>query len=294
LNDAEAATSAGSLAVDLSAVNFAAAGVYPVTVTGADEGVAAQPVPLAIDVLAQPAVTLGSAEISTMQGSSLSSDQVLTDAAANVPDGTLAPVDLSSVDFNHAGSYTARVTGAVDGLAATPATVKIDVIAPPVLSIAHAELTYPSGARVSAAELLGAAGATVNGGSAEVDLAGVNFSSPGRYSVQVTGGANGVAATPATVTITIQPVITLKHSKVKIQQGPKLTGKAALQAAGAKITSGALVAPNLTSIVTKPGSHKVTVTGKSNGIAANPVTLTITVTPAPKAHHKAKAKHASR
>jgi phospholipase C len=289
LSDAGATTSSGSLAVDLSTVNFAAAGIYPVTVTGADEGVAAQPVPLAIDVLAQPAVTLGSSEISTMRGSSLSSDQVLTDAAANVPGGTLAPVDLSSVNFNRAGSYTAKVTGAVDGLAATPATVKIDVIAPPVLSIAHAELTYPSGARVSAAELLGAAGATVNGGSVEVNLAGVNFSQPGRYSVQVTGGANGIAATPATVTITIQPVITLKHAKVKVQAGPKLTGKAALQAAGAKITSGTLAAPNLTSIATKPGPHKVTVTGKSNGIAANPVTLTITVTPAP---HKAKLKHA--
>ena len=45
--------------------------------------------------------------------------------------GTLAPVDLTSVNFNRAGSYTAKVTGAVNGLAATPATVTIDVIAPP-------------------------------------------------------------------------------------------------------------------------------------------------------------------
>ncbi len=291
LSDAGATTSAGSLAVDLSAVNFAAPGVYQATVTGADGGVAAQPVPLAIDVLAQPAVTLGSAEISTMQGASLSSAQVLAAAGAEVRGGTLAPVDLSSVDFNRAGSYTAKVSGSVDGLAATPATVKIDVIAPPVLSIAHAQLTYPSGARVSGAELLAAAGATVNGGSAEVSLAGVNFSRPGRYSVQVTGGANGIAATPATLTITIQPVITLERAKIKLQAGPRLNGKSALQAAGAKITSGTLAVPNLTSILTKPGTHKVKVTGKSAGIPATPVTLTITVTRAP---HKAKPEHAAR
>jgi hypothetical protein len=72
-------------------------------------------------------------------------------------------------------------------------------------------------------------------------------------------------------------VITLEHAKVKLQAGPKLTGKSALQAAGAKITSGTLTAPNLTSILTKPGTHKVKVTGKSAGIAANPVTLTIVV-----------------
>jgi phospholipase C len=290
LSDAGATTSAGSLAVDLSAVNFAKAGVYQVTVTGSDEGVAAQPVPLAIDVLAQPAVSLGSAEISTMQGSSLSSDQVLTDAGASLPGGTLAPVDLSGVDFGKAGSYTAKVAGSVDGLAATPATVKIDVVAPPVLSIAHPEVTYPSGARVSAAELLMAAGATVSGGSAEVDLSGVDFSRAGRYSVQVTGGADGVAATPATVEITVKPVISLKHPRIKLQAGPKATGKAALAAAGAKITSGTLTLPSLAPILTKPGAHKEKVSGKSNGIAATPVTLTIVITPP--ADHEAKPKRA--
>ena len=135
-----------------------------------------------------------------------------------------------------------------------------------------------------------AVGASVSGqGTPQVDLSAVDFSSPGRYSVQVTGGADGIAATPVAVLITVQPVISLKHAKVKLPAGPKLTGKAALQAAGAKITSGSLAAPNLASIATKPGTHKVKVNGNSNGIAATPVTLTVVVVPAPVAHHKAKA-----
>ncbi|HWH20748.1 MAG TPA: hypothetical protein VN671_09450, partial [Solirubrobacterales bacterium] len=66
---------------------------------------------------------------------------------------------------------------------------------------------------------------------------------------------------------------------------------AALEAAGAKISAGSLVAPNLTSIATKPGSHKVKVAGRADGIAANPVTLTVVITPAP--GQKAKPKHAA-
>jgi phospholipase C len=289
LDDAGARTTAGSLSVGLGSVDFGKAGVYPVTVTGADGGVDAQPVPLAIDVVRQPAVALGSSEISTLRGAALSSDQVLADTGASVPGGSVAAVDLSGVDFSHAGTYTVKVGGAVAGLGATPATVTIHVIEPPVVTVSRSQVSYPSGSSVSSAALLEAAGVAVSGqGTADIDLSAVDFATPGTYSAQVTGSANGIAAAPVAVVITVRPVISLRRTTVKYAAASKLTGKAVLKAAGADISSGSLATLSLKGVIaTAAGTYTVNVGGTANGVAAAPVALTIVVNPKLTVAHRA-------
>jgi phospholipase C len=286
LQDAGAQIDHGSLAVDLSPVNFGQAGSYTVNVTGSDNGAAAHSLQLTVRVVDQPVVTLGSSVIDAVAGSTLTSDQVLTDAGAVVSDGIsnggmLNQVDLSGVNFGQAGSYSVNVTGGDDGLTATPATLTIKVVAVPKVSVTDNSLSYPSGANVDAAEVLSASGATTSdSGDVFVDLSGVDFNAPRNYSVQITGAAEGIAATPATVAITVRPVVTMQSHTLKLEAGATRSARAVLHAAGARISAGSLTMPNLTGVsFTEAGIYKVQIKGVAHGVDSHPVVLTIVVKP---------------
>jgi phospholipase C len=286
LQDAGAQIDNGTLAVDLSPVNFGQAGSYTVDVTGSDSGAPAHSLQLTVRVVDQPVVTLGSSVIDAVAGSALTSDQVLTDAGAVVSDGlsnggTLNQVDLSGVNFGQAGSYSVNVTGADDGLTATPATLTIKVVAVPKVSVTDTSLSYPSGANVDAAEVLSASGATTSdSGDVFVDLSGVDFNTPGNYSVQITGAAEGIAATPATVTITVRPVVTMQSHTLRLKAGAARSARAVLHAAGARISAGSLSMPNLAGVsFTEAGTYKVQIKGVAHGVVSHPVVLTIVVKP---------------
>jgi phospholipase C len=294
LSDVGAHISAGTLDVpDLSGVDPSVVGTYPVTITGADAGIAATPQTVEVEIA--PVVSVTHPTLVFPLGASVTPTYLRSAAGAAITQGTLDLPSLDGVDFDTPGSYQVQITGSSSGIQAFPAAVTVVVQAAsgdnpgggsgggPVVSLATPTLTYEVGPAPAATDVAAAAGATISSGGLDpIDLSGVDFTTPGTYTVQVTGADGDTVATPATLTIVVvqRPVIGVRSATVTTTVGTALSSDQVLAQTFATIDHGALLPVDLSAVdFTRAGSYPVLVQGSDHGVAAQPVRVTLVVKP---------------
>ncbi|WP_271003741.1 LapB repeat-containing protein, partial [Listeria seeligeri] len=295
--DVDATTDDGSLITSDfdTVVDFSTAGNYTVTLNSVNsDDVEANPVTVTVTVEKAPApVITADSAISYPKNSTVGSQQFYTDVDASTDDGSSITSDFDTVvDFTTAGDYTVTLNSVnSDGVAADPVTVTVTVEkAPAPIITADNEITYMKNSTISSAQFLTDVSATTNDGSpitSDFDTV-VDFTIAGDYTVTLQSlNSDGVAANPLSVIVHIAkdpaPVITAdsaisypKNSTVDSQQF--YTDVSAATDDGSPITSDFATVVDFTT----PGDYTVTLNSvNSDGVAANPVTVTVTVEKAP-------------
>jgi hypothetical protein len=285
-----------SFAVDLTGVDLDTVGSYLASVTATDGGTAATARPVTINVI-NPAglvVDVLNSTIDLNAGDTITSAELLIRSGATAERGELSAnaSDLAAVNSAAAasteGSYPVRLSTTVQGVAGTPTTVHVKVVAAgaPVIKVTSTEQSHVAGDAITANNgelVLTAAGATATDGtSVTVGFpAGFDEDVPGVATATLTAGS----ATPVSIRITVtavpKPVITVAHTSVSYHAGESPSKADLLTALGAEITQaadGATLDLDLADAnFDAAGSYTVQVTGSWRGAAATPVDVTINV-----------------
>ncbi|MBF2372515.1 LapB repeat-containing protein, partial [Listeria seeligeri] len=276
-------------------VDLTTAGDYTVTLNSVNsDGVAADPVTVTVTVEKAPApiITADNA-ISYPKNSTIDNQQFLTDINATTDDGSVITSDFDTVvDFTTAGDYTVTLNSVnSDGVTADPVTVIVTVEkAPAPIITADSEITYMKNSTISSAQFLTDISATTNDGSpitSDFDTV-VDFTTPGDYTVTLNSvNSDGVAANPVTVTVTVEkapaPVITA-DSTISYPKNSTVDNQQFLTDINATTDDGSVITSDFETVVdfTTAGDYTVTLNSvNSDGVAANPVTVTVTVEKAP-------------
>ncbi|WP_270996509.1 LapB repeat-containing protein [Listeria seeligeri] len=276
-------------------VDLTTAGDYTVTLNSVNsDGVAADPVTVTVTVEKAPApiITADNA-ISYPKNSTIDNQQFLTDINATTDDGSVITSDFDTVvDFTTAGDYTVTLNSVnSDGVTADPVTVTVTVEkAPAPIITADSEITYMKNSTISSAQFLTDISATTNDGSpitSDFDTV-VDFTTPGDYTVTLNSvNSDGVAANPVTVTVTVEkapaPVITADNT-ISYPKNSTVDNQQFLTDINATTDDGSVITSDFETVVdfTTAGDYTVTLNSvNSDGVAADPVTVTVTVEKAP-------------
>ncbi|MBM5696316.1 cell surface protein, partial [Listeria seeligeri] len=295
--DVDATTDDGSpITSDFdTVVDFATPGDYTVTLNSVNsDGVEANPVTVTVTVEKAPApVITADSEITYMKNSTISSAQFLTDISATTNDGSPITSDFDTVvDFTTAGDYTVTLQSLnSDGVAANPVSVIVHVAKDPAPVItADNTISYPKNSTVDSQQFLTDINATTDDGSVITsDFATVvDFATPGDYTVTLNSvNSDGVAANPVAVTVTVEkapaPVITA-DSAISYPKNSTVDSQQFLTDINATTDDGSVITSDFATVVdfATPGDYTVTLNSvNSDGVAANPVAVTVTVEKAP-------------
>ncbi|MBC1583337.1 LapB repeat-containing protein [Listeria seeligeri] len=297
LTDINATTDDGSVITSDfdTVVDFTTAGNYTVTLNAVNtDGVAADPVTVTVTVEKAPApIITADNEITYMKNSTISSAQFLTDISATTNDGSPITSDFDTVvDFTTAGDYTVTLQSLnSDGVAANPVSVTVHVAKDPAPVItADNAISYPKNSTVDSQQFYTDVNATTDDGSvitSDFDTA-VDFTTPGDYTVTLNSvNSDGVAANPVTVTVTVEkapaPVITA-DSTISYPKNSTVDNQQFLTDINATTDDGSVITSDFETVVdfTTAGDYTVTLNSvNSDGVAADPVTVTVTVEKAP-------------
>ncbi|MBM5678383.1 LapB repeat-containing protein, partial [Listeria seeligeri] len=276
-------------------VDFATPGDYTVTLNSVNsDGVAANPVTVTVTVEKAPApIITADSEITYMKNSTISSAQFLTDISATTNDGSPITSDFDTVvDFTTAGDYTVTLQSLnSDGVAANPVSVIVHVAKDPAPVItADNTISYPKNSTVDSQQFLTDINATTDDGSVITsDFATVvDFATPGDYTVTLNSvNSDGVAANPVAVTVTVEkapaPVITA-DSAISYPKNSTVDSQQFYTDVDATTDDGSLITSDFDTVVdfSTAGNYTVTLNSvNSDGVEANPVTVTVTVEKAP-------------
>ncbi|WP_270994895.1 LapB repeat-containing protein [Listeria seeligeri] len=295
--DVDASTDDGSLITSDfdTVVDFTTAGDYTVTLNSVNsDGVAADPVTVTVTVEKAPApVITADSEITYMKHSTISSAQFLTDVNATTNDGSPITSDFATVvDFETAGDYTVTLQSLnSDGVAASPVTTVVHVEKDPAPVItADNTISYPKNSTIDSQQFYTDVNATTDDGSAITsDFATVvDFTTAGNYTVTLNSvNSDGVAASPVTITVTVEkapaPVITA-DSEVSYPENSTIDSQQFLTDIHASTSDGSPITSDFATVVdfSTAGDYTVTLNSvNSDGVAANPVTVTVTIEKAP-------------
>ncbi|MBC1865867.1 LapB repeat-containing protein [Listeria seeligeri] len=297
LTDINATTDDGSVITSDfdTVVDFTTAGNYTVTLNAVNtDGVAADPVTVTVTVEKAPApIITADSEITYMKNSTISSAQFLTDISATTNDGSPITSDFDTVvDFTTAGDYTVTLQSLnSDGVAANPVSVTVHVAKDPAPVItADSTISYPKNSTVDSEQFLTDINATTDDDSpitSDFDTV-VDFTTPGDYTVTLNSvNTDGVAANPVTVTVTVEkapaPVITA-DSTISYPKNSTVDNQQFLTDINATTDDGSVITSDFETVVdfTTAGDYTVTLNSvNSDGVAADPVTVTVTVEKAP-------------
>ncbi|MBC1722736.1 LapB repeat-containing protein [Listeria seeligeri] len=297
LADVNATTDDGSSITSdfATVVDFATAGAYTVTLNSVNsDGVAASPVTVTVTVEKAPApIITADNEITYMKNSTISSAQFLTDISATTNDSSPITSDFDTVvDFTTAGDYTVTLNSVnADGVAANPVTVTVTVEkAPAPVITADNTISYPKNSTIDSQQFLADVNATTDDGSSitsDFDTV-VDFATAGAYTVTLNSvNSDGVAANPVTVTVTVEkapaPVITA-DSAISYPKNSTVDSQKFLTDVSAATDDGSSITSDFDTVVdfTTAGNYTVTLNSvNSDGVAADPVTVTVTVEKAP-------------
>ncbi|MBC1828082.1 LapB repeat-containing protein [Listeria seeligeri] len=297
LTDINATTDDGSVITSDfdTVVDFTTAGNYTVTLNAVNtDGVAADPVTVTVTVEKAPApIITADSEITYMKNSTISSAQFLTDISATTNDGSPITSDFDTVvDFTTAGDYTVTLQSLnSDGVAANPVSVTVHVAKDPAPVItADSTISYPKNSTVDSEQFLTDINATTDDDSpitSDFDTV-VDFTTPGDYTVTLNSvNTDGVAANPVTVTVTVEkapaPVITA-DSTISYPKNSTVDNQQFLTDINATTDDGSVITSDFNTVVdlTTAGDYTVTLNSvNSDGVAADPVTVTVTVEKAP-------------
>ncbi|MBM5609726.1 LapB repeat-containing protein [Listeria seeligeri] len=296
-NDINATTDDGSpITSDFATVvDFSTAGNYTITLNSVNsDGVAANPVAVTVTVEKAPApIITADSEITYMKNSTISSAQFLTDISATTNDGSPITSDFDTVvDFTTAGDYTVTLQSLnSDGVAANPVSVIVHVAKDPAPVItADNTISYPKNSTVDSEQFLTDINATTDDDSpitSDFDTV-VDFATPGDYTVTLNSvNSDGVAASPVTVTVTVEkdpaPVITADNT-ISYPKNSTVDSQQFYTDVNATTNDGSPITSDFDTVVdfATPGDYTVTLNSvNSDGVAANPVTVTVTVEKAP-------------
>jgi len=288
--------------VDLSNVNWMQEGTYPVTVSATDAAGNTGTFELTLIIGSDTTAPIISvdADVTYTRGINRTPEQVLADIHASVTDNsgeTITPtIDLSGVNFNQDGTYTAVVSAQDSaGNQADPVNVNVHIVAPPTgLITANADVTYEVGSNIDLARFIADANINILDlvgvvGEPVVSFDAIDFSKVGDY--PVTASAVNVLGIPvATANINVHIVDT---------EAPFITGNGTAEyPAGTTMTeaqflrdnditvsdnSGEVITPttNFSDIdFSTPGEYTVTIHAKdASGNEAEPFNITVTITP---------------
>ncbi|MBF2416456.1 LapB repeat-containing protein, partial [Listeria seeligeri] len=295
--DVDASTDDGSsITSDFdTVVDFTTAGDYTVTLNSVNsDGVAADPVTVTVTVEKAPApIITADNEITYMKNSTISSAQFLTDVSATTNDGSPITSDFDTVvDFTTAGDYTVTLQSLnSDGVAANPLSVIVHIAKDPAPVItADSAISYPKNSTIDSQQFYTDVNAATDDGSPITsDFATVvDFATPGDYTVTLNSvNADGVAANPVTVTVTVEkapaPVITADNT-ISYPKNSTIDSQQFYTDVNATTDDGSPITSDFATVVdfTTPGDYTVTLNSvNSDGVEANPVTVTVTVEKAP-------------
>ncbi|MBC1481812.1 LapB repeat-containing protein, partial [Listeria seeligeri] len=297
LTDVNATTDDGSVITSdfNTVVDLTSAGDYTVTLNSVNsDGVAADPVTVTVTVEKAPApVITADSEITYMKHSTISSAQFLTDVNATTNDGSPITSDFATVvDFETAGDYTVTLQSLnSDGVAASPVTTVVHVEKDPAPVItADNTISYPKNSTIDSQQFYTDVNATTDDGSAitsDFDTI-VDFSAPGDYTVTLNSvNSDGVAANPVTVIVTVEkapaPVISADN-EVSYPENSTIDSQQFLTDISATTDDGSPITSDFATVVdfSTAGDYTVTLNSvNSDGVAANPVTVIVTVEKAP-------------
>ncbi|WP_270997543.1 LapB repeat-containing protein [Listeria seeligeri] len=297
LADVNATTDDGSsITSDFdTVVDFTTAGNYTVTLNSVNsDGVAANPVTVTVTVEKAPApIITADNEITYMKNSTISSAQFLTDISATTNDSSPITSDFDTVvDFTTAGDYTVTLQSLnSDGVAANPVSVIVHVAKDPAPVItADSAISYPKNSTIDSQQFLADVSAATDDGSSitsDFDTV-VDFTTAGNYTVTLNSvNSDGVAADPVTVTVTVEkapaPVITADNT-ISYPKNSTVDSQQFFDDINASTNDGSPITSDFDTVVdfTTPGDYTVTLNSvNSDGVAANPVTVTVTVEKAP-------------
>ncbi|WP_270996407.1 LapB repeat-containing protein [Listeria seeligeri] len=296
-DDINASTNDGSpITSDFdTVVDFTTAGDYTVTLNSVNsDGVAANPVTVTVTVEKAPApIITADNEITYMKNSTISSAQFLTDISATTNDSSPITSDFDTVvDFTTAGDYTVTLQSLnSDGVAANPVSVIVHVAKDPAPVItADSAISYPKNSTIDSQQFLADVSAATDDGSSitsDFDTV-VDFTTAGNYTVTLNSvNSDGVAADPVTVTVTVEkapaPVITADNT-ISYPKNSTVDSQQFFDDINASTNDGSPITSDFDTVVdfTTPGDYTVTLNSvNSDGVAANPVTVTVTVEKAP-------------
>ncbi|MBF2548320.1 LapB repeat-containing protein [Listeria seeligeri] len=297
LTDVNATTDDGSVITSdfNTVVDLTTAGDYTVTLNSVNsDGVAANPVTVTVTVEKAPApVITADSEITYMKHSTISSAQFLTDVNATTNDGSPITSDFATVvDFETAGDYTVTLQSLnSDGVAASPVTTVVHVEKDPAPVItADNTISYPKNSTTDSQQFYTDVNATTDDGSAitsDFDTI-VDFSAPGDYTVTLNSvNSDGVAANPVTVIVTVEkapaPVISADN-EVSYPENSTIDSQQFLTDINATTSDGSPITSDFATVVdfSTAGDYTVTLNSvNADGVAANPVTVTVHVEKAP-------------
>ncbi|MBF2559548.1 LapB repeat-containing protein, partial [Listeria seeligeri] len=297
LTDISATTNDGSpITSDFDTmVDFTTAGDYTVTLQSLNsDGVAASPVTTVVHVEKDPApVITADSTISYPKNSTVDNQQFLTDINATTDDNSPITSDFDTViDFTTAGDYTVTLNSVnSDGVAANPLTVTVTVEkAPAPVITADNTISYPKNSTVDSQQFYTDVNATTDDGSpitCDFDTV-VDLTTAGDYTVTLNSvNSDGVAADPVTVTVTVEkapaPIITADNA-ISYPKNSTIDNQQFLTDINATTDDGSVITSDFDTVVdfTTPGDYTVTLNSvNSDGLAANPVTVTVTVEKAP-------------
>ncbi|WP_181248920.1 LapB repeat-containing protein, partial [Listeria seeligeri] len=178
-----------------------------------------------------------------------------------------------------------------DGVAANPVTVTVTVEkAPAPIITADNEITYMKNSTISSAQFLTDISATTNDSSpitSDFDTV-VDFTTAGDYTVTLQSlNSDGVAANPVSVIVHVAkdpaPVITA-DSAISYPKNSTIDSQQFLADVSAATDDGSSITSDFDTVVdfTTAGNYTVTLNSvNSDGVAADPVTVTVTVEKAP-------------
>ncbi|WP_203573009.1 LapB repeat-containing protein, partial [Listeria seeligeri] len=239
-----------------------------------------------------PVITADST-ISYPKNSTVDSQQFYTDVSAATNDGSPITSDFATVvDFATPGDYTVTLNSVnSDGVVASPVTVTVTVEkAPAPIITADNEITYMKNSTISSTQFLTDISATTNDGSpitSDFDTV-VDFTTAGDYTVTLQSlNSDGVAANPLSVIVHIAkdpaPVITA-DSAISYPKNSTVDSQQFYTDVNAATDDGSSITSDFDTVVdfSTPGDYTVTLNSvNSDGVAANPVTVTVTVEKAP-------------
>ncbi|MBC1741450.1 LapB repeat-containing protein, partial [Listeria seeligeri] len=208
-------------------------------------------------------------------------------------DGSPITSDFATVvDFSTAGDYTVTLNSLnSDGVAANPVTVIVTVEkAPAPVISADNEVSYPENSTIDSQQFLTDIIATTDDGSPITsDFATVvDFSTAGDYTVTLNSlNSDGVAANPVTVIVTVEkapaPVISADN-EVSYPENSTIDSQQFLTDINATTDDGSPITSDFATVVdfSTAGDYTVTLNSvNADGVAANPVTVIVTVEKAP-------------
>jgi hypothetical protein len=265
-------------------------------VTATDGGVAAMPRAVTVNIVDPGALAVSVLDptLDLNAADSITAAQLLVRSGAVASQGTLAvdTGDLAAVNTAAGaatiGSYPVRVTASLRGVASSPTTVTVNVVAAsaPVIKVASTQLSFLAGDPITAdngAAVIAGSGAVATDGSTPsvVFPNGFDENTLGTYSVSLVDAS----ATPVNIRLAVTavptPVITVTQPTISYVEGADPDAAAVLSALGASISnadSGATLSVDLSDVdFDTPGSYRLMVTGSLRGVPAAAVPVTINV-----------------